>query len=395
MLNILLITAGFPFGESERSFLNTEYNILKQNANLHILAITKSTETTQLENVNKFHDYRPSILEALGQLRYKIVRENIWEARKTSFICWLRRIKDIIAYSAHSDHIQKTLEKLINFNQISIVYTYWCVPATVAALRIKEGNKNIKVITRFHGFDLCLEQTKNNWHPLRNYISSNIDRMYFACKRSRDYYIKLYSYEEKCEVAYLGTKKRKYLGVPDRKDKIVLLSCSSVIPIKRVELIAETVYELSKKIKVEWYHIGGPTKRFKILDESGIKYNLLGQVPNKKIDWIYANVNPDLFITLSSTEGGTPVSIQEAFSMGIPALGTDVGGIPDSIIENETGYVVSMNAEPLMVSDKIVKHMQLHYKDKMKMSHNAYTLWKDQFNAEKNAESFLEKIINI
>ena len=394
MLSILLITTDFPFGDSETSFLETEYEVLKKNANVCVLAITKSTGTTKLKNIYKFEDYRPSLLTAIKQFSYKEIRKDIFLASKhTSFFCWLKRIRDIIAYSAHAEHVQSFIKEIVDAHNINIVYTYWCTPATLAALRIKESC-NIPVITRFHGYDLYRERTKSNWQPLRYYISGNIDKMYFVCKRGMEYYTNLYGYPRKCDVAYLGTKKRKFLGVPDRKNEIVLLSCSSVIPLKRVELIAKTVYELSKKIKVKWYHIGGPIKSFKILDEANIKYNMLGQVPNEKIDEIYEKVKPDLFITLSSTEG-SPISIQEAFSMGIPAIGTDVGGIPELIIENETGYTISMNANPIIVSDKIIKHMQLQYRDKIRISHNAYMLWENQCNAEKNAEMFLKKVISI
>ncbi len=43
---------------------------------------------------------------------------------------------------------------------------------------------------------------------------------------------------------------------------------------------------------------------------------------------------------LSSIAEGMPVALLEAMSLGVPAVSTDVGGIPDVIVPNETGVLV-------------------------------------------------------
>jgi glycosyltransferase involved in cell wall biosynthesis len=47
----------------------------------------------------------------------------------------------------------------------------------------------------------------------------------------------------------------------------------------------------------------------------------------------------DVFLLTSRNEG-TPVSMIEAMASGVPAVSTDVGGIPDVITHNENGYLV-------------------------------------------------------
>lgn len=47
----------------------------------------------------------------------------------------------------------------------------------------------------------------------------------------------------------------------------------------------------------------------------------------------------DIFITTSVSDG-TPVSLLEAMSSGLPCIATSVGGIPEWIVNNETGLLV-------------------------------------------------------
>ena len=49
----------------------------------------------------------------------------------------------------------------------------------------------------------------------------------------------------------------------------------------------------------------------------------------------------DVF-TLSSRHEGKPVSLMEAFALGIPAVATRAGGIPEVIVDGENGLLVDV-----------------------------------------------------
>ncbi|WP_158651608.1 glycosyltransferase [Mesobacillus jeotgali] len=62
------------------------------------------------------------------------------------------------------------------------------------------------------------------------------------------------------------------------------------------------------------------------------------------IEWLRKS---DIFV-LSSNYEGLPLSILEAMSVGLPVIGTRVGGVPDVLIHGEEGLTVPpMNAEEL------------------------------------------------
>ena len=97
----------------------------------------------------------------------------------------------------------------------------------------------------------------------------------------------------------------------------------------------------------------------------------------------------DRFITTSSTEG-LPVSVQESFAMGIPAIGTDVGGMAELISNRETGYLLPADFDLFEAAHCIESYGKLSAAEKKSMAENALNKWKKHFSAEKNAKKFAE-----
>lgn len=389
MDNILLITRGFPIGNHEKGFLETEYVNLKSNFKMRILAILPKPEEYDFNNIDVYIEKKASIVQAITQLKYKEVCQELIKAKKKcKLLKWLHRCKAILGYSARAESMEVIINEIVKKHNINMIYTYWCTPASLAGIRIKERKKDLKVITRFHGFDLFVERNESEWQVLREYIADNADGLFFACEQAKRYFTNTYQCDrKKIHVAYLGTEKRGY-NYPKNSECLKLVSCSTTKEEKRVSMIAEVVEELNNNIEVEWLHIGGEICRYENLEGKKVKYKFLGQIDHDNITSVFRDYNPDLFITLSTTEGGVPVSIQEAYSMGIPALGTRVGGIPEIICE-DNGILVDLNENSNEIAKKILNYYYLPIKEKKKYSRNAFMIWKEKFNAEDNARKFI------
>jgi glycosyltransferase involved in cell wall biosynthesis len=94
-------------------------------------------------------------------------------------------------------------------------------------------------------------------------------------------------------------------------------------------------------------------KRAEELKISGsIKFT--GPVNHEDIPlWISA---ADMLVLPSLSEG-RPNVVLEALSCEVPVVATDVGGIPELMIEGETGYLVP-SKNPLQLSEKINKLLE-------------------------------------
>ena len=137
----------------------------------------------------------------------------------------------------------------------------------------------------------------------------------------------------------------------------LLISCASVIPLKRIDLIIRSLKNI-KDFDLTWIHVGDGSMRIKmeklakkvLQNKMNISYIFKGYMDNEKIMDFYEKNYVDCFITTSETEG-CPVSIQEALAFGIPVIGTAVGEIPLMIRKN--GILLSANPKVEEITNAI------------------------------------------
>ena len=407
MPNLLLITNGFPYGESERSFLSAEFEELRKQFQVHIMTpynagnqviypVPKEVQYGQYCIDSKWK----RALRLPSQLFRKEVYEDLRKASKKtdSLTKRILRMVSIMAYSECADEIEHQLEEIVKTEAIGIIYTYWCTPATIAALRLKNKYSRLKVITRFHGCDLFEERTDIGWQWMRSYIAENCDQLVFASQQGQRYFLEHWGerWRGKSLVSYLGCRKMDYLEARS-DDRLKIISCSNLIPLKRVELIISALAKLPENLQVEWHHLGDGISRKNCEDSAkqllgnrnNIRYKFWGAVPNDKLENIYKEIGPDVFITVSSTEGGVPVSIAEAFAMGIPAIGTMVGGIPEIIVNKKNGFLLPSDPTTEEIVNIIMQFVRLSFEERMQIDNHAYGCWKNKYDTQKNAQQFV------
>ena len=74
--------------------------------------------------------------------------------------------------------------------------------------------------------------------------------------------------------------------------------------------------------------------------------------------------------------------------MGIPAIGTAIGGIPDLIIDGQTGFLLPAQATAEDVANAVMKYAARTVAEKQQMATEARRRWSEKFNAKENAVQF-------
>lgn len=92
----------------------------------------------------------------------------------------------------------------------------------------------------------------------------------------------------------------------------------------------------------------------------------------------------DIFIRPSLTEG-LGNSFLEAMAVGLPTIGTAVGGIPDFLSEGETGFLCEPK-NPESIAQTIERVMNISQEEKNKIHGNSLKLIEEKYNWEYIAE---------
>ncbi len=278
-------------------------------------------------------------------------------------------------------------------------YSYWFYDIAMVALRLKRycAAKAKRAVSRAHGYDLYAYRSPVNYLPLRYYILKNIDMVYPCSENGSEYLRKLYpDYSDKIKTAYLGTRDFGFRGT-DGDGVFHIVSCCHITPIKRIDLLAQSLAKLSDcRLKLEWTHFGGgdalnELKKYAQENLGFMKCNFAGEVKNAALMEYYKNNQVDLFINTSSSEG-LPVSIMEACSFGTPAIATDVGGTSDIVKDGETGFLIDADFTPDKLAEKIKSMVLLPVEKKRVLRKNCRTLYLKNFRADDNFEKFAQEI---
>jgi len=292
-----------------------------------------------------------------------------------------------IAYCTTNILLQSKILKSLfhDITQEDFFYFYWGVGASYMLPFLSFCKA--KTVVRFHGEWDLYEERSGGYSPLRENIVQCIDLAVFISKKGYIYFENKYpTCNLNSIVSYLGTEDH---GTSEKSDDGIfrLLSCSKVIPLKRVLTIYESL-QLIHDVEIEWTHIGNGIefeKLKKLIKSSNlnIKIKLLGRLSNRDVISYYQRNKFDAFINVSSIEG-LPVSLMEAISFNIPVIGTDVGGTSE-IVTCESGILLSPNPTCQEIANAIlnIRKLEIHPKQ----------FWNKLFNANVNYPKFIENVL--
>lgn len=390
---LILLTSSFPYGNGE-VFLKDELEILSSHFE-EIIIVPKNPEgELNITPLNcKIWKYKNSSyhFSFIKFEFYKHLFQEFSELRKSKNPITIFKLKVVIKYLVNALRIKKEIKSILELNSDALLYSYWCDENAVAASLLK--NKLTKV-SRVHGWDLYFERHPEGYLPFRSLIKNSLDLIFPISEAGKRYLIEKWGVNSsKIVLSRLGTI-QKYKNHKDKSSsETILVSCSSIIPLKRLDKIIETISLLKIK-KVKWVHFGDGELRTEMEDLANkllnIDFEFRGSVPNNEVLEFYAENYIDLFINLSDTEG-IPVSIMEAMSFGIPVIATDVGGTSE-IINNENGCLIHRDTSPTDIVNLITTYFMKSEIEIADMRKEAFKAWKDRYCAKKNYASFVKRL---
>lgn len=260
-----------------------------------------------------------------------------------------------------------------------------------------------RILVSFYGYDTF--STKQNRRKIENYYKRLFFQAYKIHTNSNYLFqnLKLLNVpENKLIINHVGVDQQifKY------KERVPTENFNFITVGRLIELKGH-IYglQLIKKLKEKGYKvhyniIGDGEEMRSLVKKSiylGIQENVTFygiQNQSTILNLLYQN---DLFLMLSITDNtgraeGQGLVTAEAQASGIPAIGFNSGGVPETIIDKKTGFIVpEKNIDALFEKVEILINNQ---KLRLEFGRNAVNLINDNFNNTKQALKLTEIYIN-
>lgn len=275
-------------------------------------------------------------------------------------------------------------------HNLNIIHAHFAIPYAHCAIQAKQILKRmgvkVVVITTLHGTDvlsLGLEvpaimksifEESDALTAVSMNLANKIKELYQVQKKINVIYNFVDGQDPKLESKTLS--RNKYA----KKDEKVFVHISNFRAIKRITDTLKVFQKVRQVIPSVLLLIGeGPDIEAARKWANSIKNQestyFIGRVKNPYRYLKFA----DALIMTSAYESFSLAAL-EAMSCGVPVFSTRVGGVPEVVVDNKSGYLVELGDLNSM-SDKIVKHFSSE-KDVPKMRKQALKL-SENFSAEK------------
>ncbi len=290
-----------------------------------------------------------------------------------------------------------------------VAYFYWGDKSAMLIPYLKQSVAagSTKFVARFHGSDLY--ESAKGFLPYRRNIFKSLDYAIAISNNGAEYIRNNYSRwlhsSDAIKIFPLGSMNPMPVPMMQHTHKFRIMSCSNVIPLKRVGMIAEALQQLGKNMStllelssqningIEWVHFGdGP-----LLNEVKSKCNglpsfmkaiFMGQQPHENVMDYYVRNRVDLLVQVSTSEG-VPVSIMEAMSFGTPVVATNVGGVSE-IVNNNNGTLLEKNLSVKNLADAIYSYLNMDEATTDIKRQAAFSTWQEHWNGASNYAAFAD-----
>lgn len=234
-------------------------------------------------------------------------------------------------------------------HDLDVMHVHYAVPHATAAILARcmlPQDKQPKVVTTLHGTDTTLLGADPGYGPAIHHALTQSDAVttvssFLEAETQRVIGYKgamqvIYNFFEPKQPSRSREEVRRELGVGD---EVLILHSSNLRPMKRVDMLLETVARIQPRDKVKLLILAGAdfkpfrddVSRLGLADNIIVRENVLDIE-----DYLQA---ADLSLYTSESESFC-LSILEAMFVGCPSVATKVGGIPEVVENGVDGLLV-------------------------------------------------------
>ncbi|WP_152654595.1 N-acetyl-alpha-D-glucosaminyl L-malate synthase BshA [Oceanobacillus sp. CFH 90083] len=258
----------------------------------------------------------------------------------------------VFQYPPYDLALAAKMAEVIDREKLDILHVHYAMPHAICGILARDMAKHpVKIVTTLHGTDITILGIDNTLKPVIRHGIERSDAVTAVSESLRRQTVEMVDIKKEIDVIYNFINEKEYYpqkGIELRHqfrinpaDKI-MIHVSNFRKVKRVQDIIDTFKIVNEQLPSKLLLIGdGPeySNMVQHVNELGLKAEVRFLGKQNNVSDILAMA--DLMLLLSEKESFGLVLL-EAMACGVPGIGTNVGGIPEVVTHQKTGFIVEL-----------------------------------------------------
>ncbi|MDP4549746.1 N-acetyl-alpha-D-glucosaminyl L-malate synthase BshA [Alkalihalobacillus macyae] len=258
----------------------------------------------------------------------------------------------VFRYPPYDLTLASKMAEVIQRENLDLLHVHYAVPHAVCAFLAKEMvGGNIKIVTTLHGTDITVLGYDPSLTELIRFGIEKSDRVTAVSDDLVEQTHRLLETDKEIDTVYNFVDERIYYpkaeadlrkGYDIEENEKVIVHISNFRAVKRVPDVIEVFNRIQKEMPAKLLLIGdGPEIQVacRLVNDLGIRDRVKFLGKQENVAEILSIC--DLKLLLSEKESFGLVAL-EAMACGVPAIGTNIGGIPEVIEHGVNGFIAEV-----------------------------------------------------
>ncbi|MGO4888088.1 N-acetyl-alpha-D-glucosaminyl L-malate synthase BshA [Anaerobacillus sp. MEB173] len=258
----------------------------------------------------------------------------------------------VFRYPPYDLALANKMAEIAKREQLDILHVHYAIPHAISAYLAKQMvGHHLKIVTTLHGTDITVLGQDLSLIDMIRFGIEQSDAVtavsYDLAKQTNE----IIGTEKEIDVVYNFVDERVYYRNQDKDlrkqyliqdNEKVIIHISNFRPVKRVDDVIRSFSKINEQVESKLLLIGdGPdkSKACKLVRELRLERKVIFLGNQDKLSELLSI--SDLMLLLSEKESFGLV-ILEAMACGVPVIGTNTGGIPEVIVDKETGFITNV-----------------------------------------------------
>ncbi|MEM2570008.1 MAG: glycosyltransferase [Candidatus Bathyarchaeia archaeon] len=325
-------------------------------------------------------------------------------SREFRLLSWLRNPARIYWESLYALNISRVIKK----NDVGLIHAHFAYPEGLAGLLAKRMTDKPLIVT-VHGYDILTEESvkyglrlNKNFDAIIKWVLNEADAVITSSNATFKEARKIISAHENIYLIPNGVDVQRFnphLNGSYLKEKLKIGEDKVVFTLRHHELkygieflikAAPLVLRERNRNNVMFVVGGdGPLRNYheKLAEKLNIKDKVIftGRIPQDEVPYYYSMSD---IVVVPSLQEAFGLVVSEAMACGKPVIGTNVGGIPDQIIDGYNGFLVKPRS-PEDIAEKIIWLLENQEEAKV-MGMRGRKIVEEKFNIERKMDRIIE-----